>query len=204
MAGGWGERIVGLLDWCWPFPLGILATTLALGISTGIWLAIRNPQQTAVGRPLGPTGSTEIPARVPSTLPPPNQYAAPTAGREASPGAIPIRPEPSGRVAIPERMGAPAESSTTRQNSPATKVPATVTLAESQDAKPKMQRRPVAPRLSATQRAEIADRLTIGRFLMDRKEYPAAIKEFEAALAIDPSSREAQAAIQKAREASKQ
>jgi Tfp pilus assembly protein PilF len=70
---------------------------------------------------------------------------------------------------------------------------------ESQGAKPKAQPRPVAPQLSAAQRAAIADRLTIGRFLMDRKDYSAAIKEFQAALAIDPTSREAQAAIQQAR-----
>jgi Tfp pilus assembly protein PilF len=66
-----------------------------------------------------------------------------------------------------------------------------------------VQRGPVAPKLSATQQAEITDRLTIGRFLMDRKEYSAAIKEFQTALAIDPTSREAQAAIQKARAAGK-
>jgi hypothetical protein len=38
---------------------------------------------------------------------------------------------------------------------------------------------------------------------MDRKEYSAAIKEFQTALAIDPASREAQAAIQQARAAGK-
>jgi tetratricopeptide (TPR) repeat protein len=66
-----------------------------------------------------------------------------------------------------------------------------------------VQPRRAAPPLSAKQQAEFTDRLTIGRFLMDRKEYSAAIKEFQAALAIDPASREAQAAIQLAREAGK-
>jgi hypothetical protein len=36
---------------------------------------------------------------------------------------------------------------------------------------------------------------------MDRKDYSAAIKEFQAALAIDPADREAKAAIQEARAA---
>ena len=203
MGNGWGERIVWLLDRCWPFPLGIVATTLALLMTTGIWLAIRGPQPRPVGRPLGQTGSTKIPAQVPSSLPPPTQNAAPAAAREASPGAIPIGPETSGRVATPERMGTLAPSSTSREISPPTKVAVTATLAKPPVKQPKVQRGPVAPKLSATQQAEISDRLTIGRFLMDRKEYSAAIKEFQTALAIDPASREAQAAIQKARAAGK-
>jgi hypothetical protein len=36
---------------------------------------------------------------------------------------------------------------------------------------------------------------------MDRKDYSAAVREFQAALAIDPADREAQAAIREARAA---
>jgi Tfp pilus assembly protein PilF len=60
-----------------------------------------------------------------------------------------------------------------------------------------------AGRLSPAQEAELKDKLTLGRFLMDRQDYPAAIAEFRAALAIDSSNREAQAAMQQAREVSR-
>lgn len=60
-----------------------------------------------------------------------------------------------------------------------------------------------ASRLSPAQEAELRDKLTLGRFLMDRKDYRAAIVEFQAALAVDPSNRETQAAIQQARDANK-
>lgn len=39
---------------------------------------------------------------------------------------------------------------------------------------------------------------------MDRQDYPAALTEFQAALAIDPTNHEAQAAIQRARKAGKE
>jgi len=68
---------------------------------------------------------------------------------------------------------------------------------------PKARPQPTAPQLSSARQAELADRLTLGRFLMDRKDYHAAITEFQAALALDPSNREAKAAIEQAIEASK-
>ena len=177
MAGGWGERIVWLLDRCWPFPLGIVACTLVLVTSTGIWLVIRDPRPTRVDRPSGQPGSTEIPAQAPSTSPPGTPDAASTLPNPTADRAPASRPTPS-------EMASP-----------------TAAPEKSQGAKPKAQPRPVARQLSAAQRAAIADRLTIGRFLMDRKDYSAAIKEFQAALAIDPTNREAQAAIRRARAA---
>ena len=179
MAGGLGERITWLLDRCWPFPLGILASTLALAMAAGIWLAVRSPQPPRAGRTSRQPGATETPAQVRTTLPSPAQIAAPAAPKPAAAPMPTSRPTPVVKA-----------SST-----------ATAALAKPQVAKPKVQPRPVVPPLSAQQQAELTDRLTIGRFLMDRKEYSAAIKEFQAALAIDPASREAQAAIQQAREA---
>lgn len=179
MADSFGKRIISLIDWCWPFPLGIVATALALGMSTGIWLAVRSPQPPSPGQRLGRGVSTETPAQAPGNVPPPGQVTAPA-------GSNPITDRtPS---AIPAPAGAPLPSAP---------------IAKPQVAKPKTQPPPVARKLSATQQAEITDRLTIGRFLMERKEYSAAIKEFQAALAIDPSSREAQEAIQTALKASK-
>lgn len=198
MAGGWGERMIRLLDWCWPFPLGIVTCTLTLVVTTGIWLAIRSPQPTVVRRPPGQSVPTEIPGQVvPSPLPPPAQYSTPKAVGEASPGINPI----GRRVSIPIRTETPGSSSTPRGIPPPDRVPATAARAKPAVKQAEAQKAPVAPRLSAAQQAKITDRLTIGRFLMDRKEYAAAIKEFQAALAIDPESREAQAAIQKARAA---
>lgn len=180
MAGGWGERIVWLLDRCWPFPLGIAACTLVLAVSTGIWWAIRDPLPATVSRPLGQTGSV--------------------AG-EASPGAIPVATEPGGRPATAEQIEALAPPSASQESSPPTKVATPTATPKPPVEKAKAQPRPVSRQLSAAQRAAIADRLTIGRFLVDRKDYSAAIKEFQAALAIDPTNREAQTAIQRARAA---
>lgn len=157
MSGRINERIIWLLDWCWPFPLGIFVSALALVVGAGIWVALRTPQPHLPGRPVGQTSSVEIPGLGPSTLPPPAQGATPAAARTRPPAA-----------------------------------------------KPNAQPRPAAPQLSEKQQAEFTDRLTIGRFLVIRKEYSAAIKEFQAALAINPSSREAQAAIQEARKAGEQ
>ncbi|MBI4164659.1 MAG: hypothetical protein HY508_02875 [Acidobacteria bacterium] len=182
MAGGWGGRIVWLLDRCWPFPLGIAAATLAFAMAAGIWLAIRPPRPLPAGRPLGRPVSTEIPA------------ALPTASPSPTPVVDPAVPKPIAARIATSRPTAPPESS------PAT----TTALAKPAITKPKAQPRPVAAPLSAKQQAEFTDRLTIGRFLMDRKEYSAAIKEFQAALAINPTSREALAAIRQAREAGKQ
>lgn len=180
MSGRISERIIWLLDWCWPFPLGIFASTLALVMAAGIWVALRAPQPHLPGRPVGQTSSAEIPGQSPSSLPSPAQDATPAvpnpaASRTTSP--IPTRAE---------------------------EVTSTAALTRPPVTKPKAQPRPAAPLLSEKQRAEFMDRLTIGRFLVDRKEYSAAIKEFQAALAINPSSREAQAAIQETRRIGKQ
>jgi len=37
------ESTFTILDACWPFPLGIIAATLAFLISAGTWLAFRQP-----------------------------------------------------------------------------------------------------------------------------------------------------------------
>ncbi len=58
-----------------------------------------------------------------------------------------------------------------------------------------------AHELSPAETAELKDKLVIAAFFMDRHDYPAAIEYFEAALKIDPSNGDAQAGIQRARQA---
>ena len=181
MAGGLGDRIIRFLDWCWPFPLGIFAATLAFVVGTGIWLAIRSPKPRLTDRSFVQTGATHIPASERSTLPSSPQDAAPAAQNPTADPLLSTRPTPAEK----------------------TSAAFTAARATPQAAKPPARPRRVAPPLSAKQQAELTDRLTIGRFLMDRKEYSAALKEFQAALAIDPASPDAQAAIQQAREAAK-
>jgi Tfp pilus assembly protein PilF len=61
-----------------------------------------------------------------------------------------------------------------------------------------------ARKLPPAQQAALQDKLTLGGFFMDRQDFPAAIREFQAALAIDPRNHEAQAAMQQARKAGKE
>ena len=56
-------------------------------------------------------------------------------------------------------------------------------------------------RLYPAQEAKLRDTLVRGRWYMQHQQYGAALEEFQAVLAMDPSNREAQAAIQQAREA---
>lgn len=178
-SSGLAERIISFLDWCWPFPVGIVATGLAFLLAAGTWLAIRTPQRPLPERSLGGASSNGIPAQSTSEVPSLTQDSAVAVPSPTTDRKPPIKP-----TTAEEPSPAPA----------LTKPPVD---------RPKAELRPVAPRLSAAQKAEIADRLTIGQFLMDRKDYPGAIREFQAALEIDPSSREAKAAIQQAREANK-
>ena len=180
MSGFLKERVIWLLDLTWPFPLGIVASALALLLAAGIWLGTRTPRPPSPGQPRVPASTTHVPAQVPST---------------------PDLPAPSTATAGP---GPTADQTPASGLTPAKEVSPAAAATEPPAAKPEAQGRPVAPQLSAKQKADFADRMTIGQFLVDRKEYPAAIKEFQAALAMDPSSREARTAIQKAREAGSQ
>jgi len=217
MAGGRGGRVFSLLDWCWPFPLGFLAGTIAFSVAAGAWLMFRDHQPPPRRRPLIQSDAPEIAANVPPAATAPAQSTAPTlpnsttaqSGQTAgsrTEQAIPLVTAASQESTAPispsklersiERTSAP------REGSPPRKV-AVAVPARLQPMQPKAQLRPAAPQLSSAQQAELADRLTLGRFLLDRKDYHAAINEFQAALAIDPSNREAKAAVEQAREASK-
>lgn len=61
---------------------------------------------------------------------------------------------------------------------------------------------PSGSRLSPAQDAKLRDTLIRGRWYMQHQQYRPAQEEFQAVLEMDPANREAQAAIQQAREAS--
>jgi hypothetical protein len=57
-------------------------------------------------------------------------------------------------------------------------------------------------KLSAAQIAALKDKLVIANFFIDRNDYSSAMQAFEAALKIDPTNHDAQAGLQRARQAS--
>ncbi len=217
MTGGKPGRIFSLLDWCWPFPLGFLAGTIAFSVAAGTWLMFRDHQPPLRRRPLIQSGAPEVAANGPPASSAPAQSAAPalpdstTAQSGQTPGSRTEQAIPSATAArqesaapiSPSKLERPIERTSVPREEPSPrKVPLTVP-ARPQPVQPKAQPQPAAPQLSSEQQAELADRLTLGRFLMDRKDYHAAITEFQAALAINPSNREAKAAVEQAKEASK-
>jgi len=102
-----------------------------------------------------------------------------------------------GGAALRGRSEVRAQSLTAGGTSPARKTATATASVEPPAARPKA--RP--SQLTAAQAAEITDHLKIGRFFVVRKDFEAAIKEFQAVLAIDPSNREAKSAIESAQEA---
>ncbi len=176
MAGDFKGRVIALLDWCWPFPLGATVGGLVLVITLGFWLVVRSPQPRR-GVPPPPPVSTETSVPMPTSRPP----------LPASPGVESISQTASEEtMAHPASTGAPELQPKVKRSIPPT---------QAQD-------RPSALKLSAKQRADYSDRMTIGRFQMERKDYLQAIASFEAALAIDPSNHEAKASLEAARRAS--
>jgi hypothetical protein len=175
MARNSGQRIISVLDWLWPFPLGLFVVTLVVIVPLGLWLATRAPRSPKSAVPPDVHTATEATAPAPSLNTPPIQTTIP------QPTITPQPAQPKSSEPIPS----PAEART-------------------QAASPVPPARPAPSKLSAKQQADINDRLTIGRFLMERKDYVNAIENFQAALAIDPANRKAQEALQEARRANQQ
>jgi cytoskeletal protein RodZ len=212
-----GEVVVAVLDRVWPFPLGILFAALVLSISAGAWLMFRRPgpaPQTPkhrIARPdLDRLAQSDLQTQ-PSASRVSEIQAAPSASRNSpvqssfpKPATSKISSHPTGggktSASEPQMRASSVPYASAATPSPHT-APAKPKPKEISPAKPTTQA--TASPLSPAQRAALQDRLTLGGFFLERQDFPAAIKEFQAALEIDPSSREAQAAIQQAREAGK-
>ena len=212
------ESLLTFLDWCWPFPVGILAAGLAFSISAGTWLALHRTDSPRLRPPRAYTSPTTNTRAVETDVPSPIQSAAPPVsdlpvshgdraagslvGESSGVGTISKR-EPTSRFPMPEPAKPLPARSTLQEIASAGKASAVPTQAQTPKAQSKPAPSAPASQLSPAQEAALNDKLTLGGFLMDRQDYPAAISEFQAALAIDPTNREAQTGIQQAREASK-
>ena len=212
------ESIVAFLDWCWPFPLGAFAVALAFSVSSVIWLVFGQ-----AGSPLRPspriyTHSAASSPALQEELTTPSPSVAPglpdpsvakahhpsgsVLGDTSRAGAF-FRPDSANRIPVPEPRTHGAEISTAREVAASTRTAAAHPQVQRQILKTETKAASPVSLLSPAQESELRDKLTLGRFFVDRKDYRAAVAEFQAALAIDPSNREAQAAIQQARDAGK-
>jgi len=211
------ESILAFLDWCWPFPLGAFAAALAFSVSAVIWIATRqasspsrpSPQADIHSAAGSPPRRGEPPAPSLSSAPPKpdssvakKDYASGSVSADTSPAGALSRSEPASHIPVPAPQNRDARTSTAREVAPTTRTAAAHPQAQTQIVKTEPKVISPVSRFSPAQVAELKDKLTLGRFFMDRKDYPAAMTQFQAALAIDPSNREAQAAIQQAHEAS--
>jgi hypothetical protein len=212
------ERIVAILDWCWPFPLGAFAAALVFSVSAVIWIASRHasspsqpsPQADIHSAASSPPRQEELPAPSLSATPPqPDSSVAKdhhpsgsVLGDTSRAGTL-FRPDSANRIPVPEPRTHSAEISTAREVASSTRTAAAHPQAKRQIVKTETKVASPVSRLSPAQESELRDRLTLGRFFMERKDYPAAMAQFQAALAIDPSNREAKAAMQQAHDASK-
>ena len=209
---------MAILDWCWPLPLGAFAAALVFSVSAVIWIASRqasspsqpSPQADIHSAASSPPRQGELPAPSQSASPPQpdssvakENYAAGSVSGGTSPaGALP-RSEPASRIPVPGPQNRNAGKSTTREIAPTTRAAAAHPQVQRQIVKTETKVASAVRRLSPAQESGLRDKLTLGRFFMDRKDYPAAMAQFQAALAIDPSNREAKAAIQQVHDASK-
>lgn len=208
---------MAVLDWLWPFPLGIIFGGLLFLIAVGSWLALRGPappDQPVVASKRG--GEPNAPALAPPAQPVEPSETTEPATPPPSADKPPVRSSPA-RTAVAsttspvERTArAPAPKPRTAR-APSQPVRDVVSAARPAPAKPQVEATPVskptpapaASALSPAQEAELNDKLTLGRFFMDREDYRAALTQFQAALEIDSSNRAAQAALQQARDALK-
>jgi hypothetical protein len=175
------ERVVTVLDWLWPLPLGALFGAILFLVSAGTWLAFRGPAPTSTASiPRSPQSNLSVPQ--PREFPP--RPSLPTTSGKTGP-VTNAEPAPApGVKAPPQTASVQPELRRTPVSKPTDSTPAS--------------------KVSPAQRAALQDKLTLGGFFMDRQDYPAALTEFQAALAIDPTNHEAQAAIQRARKAGKE
>ena len=211
-------RVVAVLDWLWPLPLGALFGALLFLVTAGTWLAFRGPAPTAtVSSPRSPQSEPSVPEprEFPpqSSLPTASDQTGPVTNSDTSPvGSVPSSPTTTGRPSRVDLGGSTPPSQSSVRASEATPAPAVKALPQTALVQSEVKRAPVSKptpstpvgKLSPAQQAALQDKLTLGGFFIDRQDYPAAIREFQAALAIDPANHEAQAAIQRAHKADKE
>lgn len=127
--------------------------------------------------------------------PPPHSQAPPTLKQ----GDYPSQAEASGDEGALQAPSPPKERLDRQKPESA----ADVRVAGEQVGLPtKVRERPTPNQSSSTREAEVKQKITIGWFFVERKDYRAAIERFTEALEIDPSNLEAQAALRVARYAS--
>ncbi len=114
--------------------------------------------------------------------------AAPTAQSPAHSGVAPPPSQPAPPTATEPAIPTEPQPSEVTKTSPVS------AAAESA--------RPTASRPLTAQETKLRDTLTRARWYMQHGQYRPAIEEFQAALEMDPSNREASAELQQAREAS--
>ena len=212
-------RVVAVLDWLWPLPLGALFGAILFLVSAGTWLAFRGPAPTATVSTIPRSPKSELSVPEPQGLPPKSTLPATseqtglvTNSDTSSVGSVPPSPTTTGRPSRADLGGSSPPSQSSARTSVAAPAQAAKALTQTALVQSEAKRAPVSKptpstpvsRLSPAQQAALQDKLTLGGFFMDRQDYPAAIREFQAALAIDPRNHEAQAAMQQARKAGKE
>ena len=88
------ESGLAFLDWCWPFPLGILFGVLVLGASAASWLMFREPpalRQPPLRTNAPPAVKSQAHSEVapPPSKPAPRELREPTVTTKAQPGESP-------------------------------------------------------------------------------------------------------------------
>ena len=211
-------RVVAVLDWLWPLPLGALFGAILFLVSAGTWLAFRGPAPTLTASiPRSPQSGPSVPEprEVPaqSSLTTAPDQTGPVKNSDTSPvGSVPPSPTTTGQPSRVDLGGSTPPSQSSVRTSEAAPAPAVKAPTQSALVQSEVKRAPVSKpipstpvsKLSPAQQAALQDKLTLGGFFMGRQDFPAAIREFQAALEIDPTNHEAQAAMQQARKASKE
>ncbi len=183
------------------------ALLVTVAFAAGVWLVSRRSEV-----PSPPPGASDYPSAVsPQEAPAPSPLVAPQADETTSspPTPGPADAQQGGTTPGPESPTSevpPTPRTPPREGPSALRGEAgarTSVVGSERRAPVRTKVSASRPRLSAVQQAELNDKLVIGRFLMERKDYRAAITVLEEALEIDPSSLEASAALQTARSAAK-
>ena len=209
------SRAVALLDWSWPFPLGLFFGVVVFSVLAAAWLVFWQP--TTPQRP-APQASRRTVADIPAA----GSSPAPVATSSDSQPASNVETQARDAVATPSSASpfAGLEASRSSGHAPSSLTSATVVQASgTREAVTGVEPRPAAhppapkpagasvtpptpsaPQLSPRQKAEINDKLTLGSFFLERREYREALREFQAVLTLDPSNRDARNGVAQAEE----
>ena len=195
----------------------LIALSSVLAALIGFWWIMRmasevdsqptasasNPASATASQPPETRPSDASTTRVAAGSPPSNEMsprekaASSPAANDSGLSETPEATSPSNPpVAGPEHSRAPKTERTTVARAVRTH---SVVHTPRSAARPKSSSRA----LSSAQEAELKDKLVVARFFMDRDDYDAALEAFQAALKINPSSRDARAGVERARQARK-